>query len=135
MNLVRMRGQDPAGNWPPRASIAASASPTRERRKGSGLPAGFPLESCLWTSKTERVWRQLLSMPTDFSAETCCSISCTTVTKSCYFKVLSEHLTELMPVVYTPTVGEAIQHFSEEYRGQRGLYLSHRSSRRDRRIL
>jgi malate dehydrogenase (oxaloacetate-decarboxylating) len=30
----------------------------------------------------------------------------------------------LMPVVYTPTVGEAIQQFSGEYRGQRGLYLS-----------
>jgi malate dehydrogenase (oxaloacetate-decarboxylating) len=41
-----------------------------------------------------------------------------------YFKVLCEHLTELLPVVYTPTVGEAIQQFSGEYRGQRGLYLS-----------
>ena len=29
-----------------------------------------------------------------------------------------------MPVVYTPTVGEAIQRFSDEYRGQRGLFLS-----------
>jgi malate dehydrogenase (oxaloacetate-decarboxylating) len=29
-----------------------------------------------------------------------------------------------MPVVYTPTVGEAIQRFSAEYRGQRGLFLS-----------
>jgi malate dehydrogenase (oxaloacetate-decarboxylating) len=26
-----------------------------------------------------------------------------------YFKVLSEHLTELLPVVYDPTVGEAIE--------------------------
>jgi malate dehydrogenase (oxaloacetate-decarboxylating) len=41
-----------------------------------------------------------------------------------FFNVLSEHLTELMPVVYTPTVGEAIERFSGEYRGQRGLYLS-----------
>jgi malate dehydrogenase (oxaloacetate-decarboxylating) len=41
-----------------------------------------------------------------------------------YYKVLEDHLPELMPVVYTPTVGEAIQRFSEEYRGQRGLFLS-----------
>ena len=33
-----------------------------------------------------------------------------------YFKVPAAHLTELMPVVYTPTVGEAIQRFSEEFR-------------------
>ncbi|ETW25703.1 malate oxidoreductase [NAD], partial [Mycobacterium gastri 'Wayne'] len=41
-----------------------------------------------------------------------------------YYKVLIDHLPELMPVVYTPTVGEAIQRFSDEYRGQRGLFLS-----------
>jgi malate dehydrogenase (oxaloacetate-decarboxylating) len=41
-----------------------------------------------------------------------------------YFKVLTDHLPDLMPVVYTPTVGEAIQRFSDEYRGQHGLYLS-----------
>jgi malate dehydrogenase (oxaloacetate-decarboxylating) len=38
--------------------------------------------------------------------------------------VRSEYLTELMLVVYTPTVGKAIQRFSGEYRGQRVLYLS-----------
>jgi malate dehydrogenase (oxaloacetate-decarboxylating) len=46
-----------------------------------------------------------------------------------YLKVLCEHLTELLPVVYTPTVGEAIQRFSGEYRGQRGLYEAPDGSR------
>ena len=41
-----------------------------------------------------------------------------------YFKVLAEHLTELLPVVYDPTVGDAIEQYSDVYRGQRGVYLS-----------
>ena len=41
-----------------------------------------------------------------------------------YFKVLAEHLPELLPVVYDPTVGAAIEQYSDEYRGQRGVYLS-----------
>src|SRR5215831_14657768 len=33
-----------------------------------------------------------------------------------YFKVLSEHLAELLPVVYDPTVGDAIKRWSQDYR-------------------
>ena len=41
-----------------------------------------------------------------------------------YFKVLLDHLAELLPVVYDPTVGDAIERYSHEYRRPRGLYLS-----------
>ena len=41
-----------------------------------------------------------------------------------YFKVLLDHLAELLPVVYDPTVGDAIEQYSHEYRRPRGLYLS-----------
>ena len=41
-----------------------------------------------------------------------------------YYKVLGDHLAELLPVVYDPTVGEAIQRYSDEYRRPRGLFLS-----------
>lgn len=41
-----------------------------------------------------------------------------------YFRLLQDHLAEMLPIVYTPTVGEAIQHFSAEFRGTRGVYLS-----------
>ncbi len=41
-----------------------------------------------------------------------------------FYRVLSEHLEEMLPIVYTPTIGEAIERFSHEYVGQRGLFLS-----------
>jgi malate dehydrogenase (oxaloacetate-decarboxylating) len=41
-----------------------------------------------------------------------------------YFRLLQDHLAEMLPIVYTPTVGEAIQNFSAEFRGTRGVYLS-----------
>jgi malate dehydrogenase (oxaloacetate-decarboxylating) len=41
-----------------------------------------------------------------------------------YFKVLLDHLTELLPVVYDPVVGDAIERYSHEYRRPRGIYLS-----------
>ncbi len=41
-----------------------------------------------------------------------------------FYRLLSEHLAEMLPVVYDPTVALAIEHYSHEYRRPRGVYLS-----------
>jgi len=41
-----------------------------------------------------------------------------------FYRLLTEHLSEMLPVVYTPTVGLAIERFSQEFRRTRGVYLS-----------
>jgi malate dehydrogenase (oxaloacetate-decarboxylating) len=40
-----------------------------------------------------------------------------------FYRLLSDHLDEMLPIVYTPTVGQAIERFSHEYRRPRGVYL------------
>jgi malate dehydrogenase (oxaloacetate-decarboxylating) len=41
-----------------------------------------------------------------------------------FYRLLTEHLEEMLPIVYTPTVGKAIEQYSHEYRRPRGVYLS-----------
>ncbi len=41
-----------------------------------------------------------------------------------YYRVLADHLAELLPIVYDPVIGDAIERYSHEYRRPRGLYLS-----------
>ncbi|WP_447554086.1 NAD-dependent malic enzyme [Vreelandella sp. EE22] len=42
-----------------------------------------------------------------------------------YFRLVSEHLEEMLPIIYTPTVGQACQEFSNIYRNHRGLFISY----------
>lgn len=42
-----------------------------------------------------------------------------------FYRLLDNHLEEMMPIIYTPTVGAACEHFSEIYRRARGLFISY----------
>lgn len=41
-----------------------------------------------------------------------------------FFKLLVDNMEELLPIVYTPTVGEAFQKYGSIFRCLRGLYIS-----------
>jgi malate dehydrogenase (oxaloacetate-decarboxylating) len=96
---------------------------THEQRRRLGLTGRLPPAVLTLDEQADRVWHQLQDLTTDLDRNLLLD-QLHYRNEVLYFKVLEDHLPELMPVVYTPTVGEAIQRFSSEYRGQRGLYLS-----------
>jgi malate dehydrogenase (oxaloacetate-decarboxylating) len=42
-----------------------------------------------------------------------------------FFKLVNQHIAEMMPIIYTPTVGDACEKFSDIYRSNRGLFISY----------
>lgn len=52
-----------------------------------------------------------------------------------FYALLLSDLEKMLPLVYTPTVGEACQRFSEVFRKPRGLYLSYPNQHRIEQIL
>lgn len=41
-----------------------------------------------------------------------------------FYALVSQYLEEMMPIIYTPTVGDACEQFSDIYRSSRGLFLA-----------
>jgi malate dehydrogenase (oxaloacetate-decarboxylating) len=39
-----------------------------------------------------------------------------------FYRLLRDHLAEMLPIVYTPTIGTVIQQYSQEYRRPGGVY-------------
>ncbi|EPK3314849.1 NAD-dependent malic enzyme [Klebsiella pneumoniae] len=44
-----------------------------------------------------------------------------------FYRLIGNHLEEMMPVIYTPTVGAACERFSEIYRRARGVFISYQN--------
>lgn len=52
-----------------------------------------------------------------------------------FYRLVLEHIDEMMPIVYTPVVGEACQKYSHIYRRGRGVYIAYEDKDRIEEIL
>jgi malate dehydrogenase (oxaloacetate-decarboxylating) len=93
------------------------------QRRALGLTGRLPSAVLTLEDQAQRLWQQLQDLPSDLARNLLLE-QMHNRNEVLYFKVLSEHLPELLPVVYDPTVGAAIEQYSDEYRGQRGVFLS-----------
>ncbi len=82
----------------------------------------------------ERRMKALRDQPTPFSKYTLlCDVQDSNETL--FYALLVGNIEEILPLVYTPTVGEGCQRFSEIWRKPRGLFLSYPNKDRIDQIL
>lgn len=96
---------------------------TREERKNLELNGLIPPAH----ETLERQVQRAYSMYREQSSDIAKNIFLTSVHDSnevLFYALLSEHLREMMPIIYDPTVGIAIEQYSHEFRRPRGVYLS-----------
>lgn len=96
---------------------------TQEERKELGLEGFLPPKILTIEEQARRAYEQFSSQPDELSK----NVYLTALhdrNETLFYRLLNDHLGEMLPIVYTPTVGTAIQRYSHEYRKPRGLYLS-----------
>lgn len=71
-----------------------------------------------------RIYQQFLKKGTDLQKYVYLR-SLHDTNETLFYKLVSEHLKEMLPIIYTPTVGKAVEQFSHEFRRPRGLYIAY----------
>jgi len=96
---------------------------TEAQRRALGLTGRLPSAVLTLDQQAARAYKQLQAQGGDL-AKNVYMEQLHDRNEVLYFKVLLDHLAELLAVVYDPTVGDAIEHYSHEYRRPRGVFLS-----------
>ena len=96
---------------------------TEEERRRLGLIGRFPSAVETLDQQATRTYAQLTAQLTNLDKYVFLD-QLHNRNEVLYYRVLADHLSELLPIVYDPTVGEAIKKWSRDYRRSRAVYLS-----------
>jgi malate dehydrogenase (oxaloacetate-decarboxylating) len=95
---------------------------TQEERDELGLTGVMPPRVVSMELQAERVLLNYRRQATDIDRYLSL-MALLDRNETLFYRVLIDHLEELLPIVYTPTVGLACQQFGRIYRRTRGIYL------------
>ncbi len=97
---------------------------SKEERSHFNLTGLLPPRYETIDEQAERAYRQFSSFNTNINKH----IYLRAIhdnNETLFFKLVQNHLAEMMPIIYTPTVGDACEQFSDIYRSSRGLFISY----------
>jgi malate dehydrogenase (oxaloacetate-decarboxylating) len=97
---------------------------SEEERSGLGLRGLLPSVVETLEQQTRRRYQAYQEQPTDLARHINLRALQDT-NETLFYRLVSDHIEEMLPVLYTPTVGLACQRFSEIYRRPRGLFIAY----------
>jgi malate dehydrogenase (oxaloacetate-decarboxylating) len=96
---------------------------TLEERLALGLEGLLPAAVLSLEEQAERSYEQYRARPTDLAKNDFLA-ALHDRNAVLYYKLLVDHLTEMLPVVYDPVVAQAIERYSHEFQRPNGVYVS-----------
>ena len=115
---ISARGVDVLRN----PSINAGEAFTTEQRKLLGLTGMLPPAVLTLDQQADRVYSLLQDEPTEMGKFRLLN-KIQNTNEVLFYKVLVDHVAELLPIVYTPTIGKAIQEFNDWFIEPQGVFL------------
>lgn len=96
---------------------------TVEQRRALGLVGLLPPAVNTMAEQLKRVYTQFRRQPDDLAKYVYLN-GLQDLNEILFYRLVTENLDEMLPIIYTPTVGEAIQKFSSTFDRARGIYVS-----------
>jgi malate dehydrogenase (oxaloacetate-decarboxylating) len=96
---------------------------TAQEREALGLTGLLPPAVLTMRQQAERAY-ELFSQQADDLAKNRFMTAMLDRNETLFYHLVASHIVEMLPVIYTPTVGLAIQQYSHQFRRPRGIFLS-----------
>jgi len=107
---------------------------TEEERDALGLRGLLPPRVSTQAKQAMRVLENLRRKTTDIE-KYIYLVSLQDRNENLFYRVVMDNLDEMMPIIYTPTVGQGCQEYGHIFRRPRGLYISFKDRGRVQEIL
>ncbi|EGQ9918991.1 TPA: NAD-dependent malic enzyme [Vibrio parahaemolyticus] len=95
-----------------------------EERSSFNLEGLLPETTETIQEQVERAYQQYKSFESDMDKHIYLR-NIQDTNETLFYRLVQNHISEMMPIIYTPTVGAACENFSNIYRRGRGLFISY----------
>ncbi len=116
------------------ASLNKGTAFSEREREEFGLLGKLPYQIESLEEQKARAYKQYKSFRSNIGRHSFLK-NLHNINETLFYRLVRDNLNEMLPIIYTPTVGEAVMHYSEKFLSPRGLYIAYPDRYKMREIL